>query len=243
MINKDLILSKIKELAEENGGKPPGLKNFTKITSIKSNQICGKYWARWNDAVIEAGFKPNHLPEGHSEDFLCSKLAEFIKESGRYPARGEISHRAFNDKSFPGISCYINTLGCRFVAAKKVLDYCSAREGLNDVAEICNKIYQDGIAEDEEYANYFEGIKYFIGLEKTAKNQYLFTARQKPYMINQLKLEGKTIVHQIAADSRSFAYNLLMEKYKSFFDKMKNRFTFSVKEISEIKKYVYIKGS
>lgn len=49
------IISEIQRLAAEAGGQAPGSQAFVKATGITETKWRGKYWARWGDALIEAG--------------------------------------------------------------------------------------------------------------------------------------------------------------------------------------------
>ncbi len=54
-VNKQIILAQIKKTAAENGGVPLGVLRFENATGIKQTEWLGRYWARWSDAVREAG--------------------------------------------------------------------------------------------------------------------------------------------------------------------------------------------
>ena len=60
-MNKTHILEEIKRTAKENDGVPLGRIKFESETGIKETDWFGKYWARWGEAVREAGFIPNQL--------------------------------------------------------------------------------------------------------------------------------------------------------------------------------------
>lgn len=71
MYTKEEILNEIKRTAKENGGKPLGEKRLLDETGIRSWDW-GRYWPKYADAVIEAGFTPNlpwtKYPEGVLEE-------------------------------------------------------------------------------------------------------------------------------------------------------------------------------
>lgn len=58
-MNKHHILDEIRRTAATNGDRPLGRDRFERETGIKMSEWEGRYWARWNDAVREAGLSPN----------------------------------------------------------------------------------------------------------------------------------------------------------------------------------------
>jgi len=58
-MDKSEILNEIKKTAKSNGGVPLGKLRFFNETGVKETDWCGVYWAKWSDAVNEAGFTPN----------------------------------------------------------------------------------------------------------------------------------------------------------------------------------------
>jgi hypothetical protein len=90
LMTKNHILSEIRRAAAENGGKPLGVARFLAETGIKQHDWEGKYWARWREALAEAGYGPNQWQAAFSEANLLDPLATFVKELGRFPVRAEM---------------------------------------------------------------------------------------------------------------------------------------------------------
>ena len=60
-MNKAHILTEIARTATVNGGVPLGIARFESETGIRRTDWLGKYWAKWGDAVKEAGYAANEL--------------------------------------------------------------------------------------------------------------------------------------------------------------------------------------
>lgn len=138
-MNKQHIIDEIKRTAEENGGMPLGKYKFFAETSIRESDWYGKYWARWGDALIEAGYKPNTLQGAYKDEWIIEKLISVIKEKGKYPASGDLRLKAKQYKDFPSHNVF-SRLGKKAELARKIIEYCKGKGGLDDVVEICKAI-------------------------------------------------------------------------------------------------------
>ncbi len=135
-MNKQHILHEIKRTAEANGGIPLGRLRFFRETGIKESDWKGKYWARWNDAVSEAGLEPNQKTIAYEEELLIEKFVALMRELGRFPVVAEIRMKVRKDPGFPNDKTF-GRFGSKPEFAAKILDYCRLRSGYDDVAEFC----------------------------------------------------------------------------------------------------------
>jgi hypothetical protein len=91
---REHILKEIKRTAETNGGVPLGRARFFTETGIREADWLGKFWARWGDAVREAGYAPNQFQAPFEEAFLFEKYIELTRSLGRIPAHGDVLMKA-----------------------------------------------------------------------------------------------------------------------------------------------------
>lgn len=91
---RDFIPQEIQRSASKNGGQAPGQKLFAKETAIAEHQWRGRYWARWGDALTEAGFQPNDWNGKLDSGEVLNGIARAVQAFGRMPTRDELSlHR------------------------------------------------------------------------------------------------------------------------------------------------------
>lgn len=95
------ILSEIKRLATEAGGVAPGQQKFENETGIIPSRWRGVYWARWGDALKEAGFEPNEWSSKKDTNALLEKFAEIVIAKGSLPVRSELELMRISDSSVP----------------------------------------------------------------------------------------------------------------------------------------------
>jgi Meiotically up-regulated gene 113 len=87
---RERILSEIKRIALANGGKPPGIDVFRNHTGIREHQWHGIYWARWNDALNEAGFESQQLIQKADRQIILQKIVEAIRHYRKFPTYAEL---------------------------------------------------------------------------------------------------------------------------------------------------------
>lgn len=135
-MNKKHILDEIRRTAEANGGQPLGRDRFEKETGIREGDWSGRYWARWNDAVKEAGFVPNQMNTAIEDDALIGQLAQLAKQLGKFPVRMEMRMHKRENPSFPNDKTF-DRFGSKPNLVRAVRAYCSRHTGYDDVDQIC----------------------------------------------------------------------------------------------------------
>lgn len=98
---RDFILQEIRRLASANDGQAPGQKLFAKETGIAEHQWRGRYWARWGDALKDAGFEPNDWTGKLDSDEVLNGVAYAVRQFGRLPTRAELLLRRKVDSAIP----------------------------------------------------------------------------------------------------------------------------------------------
>jgi len=87
MVTKEHIISEIQRTAIANQDRPLGKEGFAAETGIKESDWSGRYWTKWGDVVVEAGYEPNQMQGAYPHELLLSKLASFIHELGHFPCQ------------------------------------------------------------------------------------------------------------------------------------------------------------
>ena len=108
---RETILREIKRLAEADAGKAPGSRAFENETGIRQSAWRGVLWARWGDAVIEAGFEPNAKQEKFAESFFLTKLAEACVHFKKFPTAMELRMYLKIDDTFPHVKSITRHFG------------------------------------------------------------------------------------------------------------------------------------
>lgn len=135
-MKKQEIIAEIIRTARSNGNVPLGQVRFRHETGI-GEPDWNKYWARWGDALIEAGFKPNEWTVGYDEEFLIQKMILLIQELKKFPTRRELKLKSVNDPDFPSETTFRNRLGKKHEIAKRILEYCQSKNRYLNIQEIC----------------------------------------------------------------------------------------------------------
>src|SRR5438477_11866723 len=110
-VTKERILAEIRRTALQNDGRPLGIARFFAETGVKQSDWRGIFWARWGDAVTEAGYPPNQLNPARSDDDLLTRLASLVQELGHFPVVSELKLKTRRDADFPNPKTLLHRFG------------------------------------------------------------------------------------------------------------------------------------
>ncbi len=201
-MNKKYIIEEIIRTAKENNGLSLGQARFEKETGIKITDWYGKHWAKWSDAIKEAGFKPNKLQSAYTEEYIIGYVVSLIKEINRFPTEGDFRLKAYNTKGFPSHNT-ISRLGRKSILIKKVFNYCQNKPKYKNIIKICKTSMP---SEEKQNKNIVEEINISFGFIYLMKSGRFYKigksgcVEKRNYEIGIKLPEDLEIIHKIKTD-------------------------------------------
>jgi len=215
-MDKEHILSEIQRTAKD--GKAIGQKLFFTETGIKVDDWRGKYWARWGDALVEAGFTANDWTSAHNDEHIFEKCLLLTRKLGRFPVKAEMQLERRLDKDFPSVGS-IRRRGNRASLIRGLIEHCKSNPGYEDIEEI---LAATPITEEQERGDEQAGIQtnlgyvYLICSAKKYKIGFSKAALNRASVVSNLSPEGGEIIHLIRTDDmrgiEAYWHNRFAEK-------------------------------
>ena len=109
---RDQIIAEIRRLAAGRD-QPPGQIAFSRETGIADHQWLGRYWARWGDALAEAGYEPNKRTERLDSDGILSRVIAACRYYGHVPTKAESQLFRTIDPTMPSVKAVARHFGKR----------------------------------------------------------------------------------------------------------------------------------
>jgi hypothetical protein len=132
---RDQILAEIRRIAGERAGKAPGSALFKAETGIGESRWRGVYWARWGDALAEAGFSPNEYQQRLDADFSLGKIAEAVRHLGKMPTVSELDiYRRKVDTSCPTAEALLRNFGGKNGMVERLRSWLATNPAYEDIA-------------------------------------------------------------------------------------------------------------
>lgn len=94
-------------------GKAPGVRVFQQETGIAQHEWDGKLWARWSDALADAGCAPNLMNQQLDSQLILAKYVEACRYYGRIPSRSELNLYKNVSAGFPDPKTIARHFGSR----------------------------------------------------------------------------------------------------------------------------------
>lgn len=220
-MTKKEIIDEIKRTAQANGGVPLGSRKFATETGIREADWIGKLWARWSDAVCEAGFTPNEMVQAYGQQELLEKLAKLAQNIGRVPTAQDIRLSVNNGVPFPMHKTLTRTFGGKPQLVAKLREYCEGREEFVSVVALCDG-YVPRSGDDSEELEREDTRDGFVYLMRSAKFYKIGKANVTGRRHRQLAIqmpESLILVHEIKTDD---PFGIEAYWHNRFADKRRN---------------------
>lgn len=197
-----------------------GRQRFESETGIKMS-AWRKYWARWGEAVREAGLVPMEYTVAYDDATLLDCYAKLIREMGRLPAWNDLNVKANSDPSFPSATVF-DRFKPKEEMVKRVIEHCREAGGWDEVIALCEAYTPRGRRNSEEEVGVDEGKIGFVYLVKSGRffkvGKTNSAGRRERELAIQLPEKAAT-VHVIRTDDPS---GIEAYWHKRFADKRKN---------------------
>jgi hypothetical protein len=200
-MTKTHILDEIRRTAAANGGEALGWRRFETETGIKLGDW-SKFWARWAEAIREAGLTPKEFITAYDDATVLDCFAVLIREMGRLPAWSDLKLKSHNDPSFPSEKVF-RRFKSKEQLVRQLVEHCQARGGWEDVVTLCQaytpkrkrKPVQETAREEVEI-----GFVYLMKSGRYHKIGMSNSAGRREYEIGIQLPEPVTLVHTIRTD-------------------------------------------
>jgi len=166
-MNKQHILEEIARTTSQNGSVALGRERLFQETGIKESDWLVKFWARWSDAVKEAGCVPSQLQAPMEEEALLEHYVTLIRDLGHLPVVAELKLKAKQSPGFPSHNTF-RRFGTKSQQVQKMVEYCAGRADHADVLAILRTLKPEDVAATVD-ANPTEEAIGFVYLLKASR--------------------------------------------------------------------------
>jgi hypothetical protein len=194
---REQILNEIKRLFKAGDGKPPGSRAFERETGIRETAWRGIYWARWGDALTEAGFSPNAWQGKHESDLVLQKLVEACRHYSRVPTIDDLKLYARKADGFPSPKSMYVHFGSKDALLQNLRAWIRGKDEFADVAAMLGADVE-AVAADALKPR--EGLVYLI---KSGTHYKIGRSDELERRVKEIRIalpEAAVLVHSIRTD-------------------------------------------
>ena len=144
-MNKTEILDAIRRIAASNNGLAPGSQRMATELGLRKADWYPNLWVRWGDAVRDAGLQPNSFAVAVPDEAMILKYIALIRKLGRFPIEADLRLQRVRGN--------VERFGSKRQRVIKVLEYCRAHTGFDDVIPLCEAVVATRPSPREELGN------------------------------------------------------------------------------------------
>jgi len=135
---------------------------FTRETGIAARQWRGKFWARWGDALVEAGYRPNDWTGRLDSGAILAGVIAACRHFGRLPTKDEIEIYRKSAPSIPTAKSITRHFGSRSDLIAALARRSAGDRGLADIAAMLPETHETNVTPLASAAKMPGGFVYLI---------------------------------------------------------------------------------
>ncbi len=201
VVDRQYILDEITRTAAENRGVALGERRFSKSTGIRPSDW-QQHWARWCDALKEAGLPANRFNSGLDKTALLEACTEVMRQLKKWPTTREYRIEA-RRRGLPVERTLSQRLGGWVQVRNQVRTYAEARAGYEDVVAWCGPPSRELQPVHSQEQTSTAGWE-FVYLMRSGHGDYKIgrsnAAGRREYELGLILPTQPTLVHKIKTD-------------------------------------------
>ena len=194
---QNIVLEEIRRIAQRDGDAP-GIQAFVKETGITKGRIIGVLWAKWGDALIEAGYQPKVLQVRFDDEHVLREIATAFRKFGRIPSTAELRLHAAQTPGFPAHNTLTNRFDGRADMLGRLAKFVAEKEEFSTVKAMLDERPQTQARQVSPVRS--EGTVYLIRFGPHYKIGRSNDGFRRAREIKTLLPEDGEIIHFITTD-------------------------------------------
>ncbi|MBI5782898.1 MAG: GIY-YIG nuclease family protein [Gammaproteobacteria bacterium] len=215
MTTKQRILDEIKRLAVIRGGRI-SIRAFCSETGIPEHHILGLHWAKWNDALSEAGVSTGSFFVPRTEDSsVIEAFVQLIKKLRKWPTQLDLQMERRRNKNFPSVPV-VRRVKKTTRFASRIVSYCAERTDLAEVARIATEVEKAEIEDAPVEKN--ASIVGYVYMMKSGRKYKIGHTNSPTRRHREVRLDlpdPTLVVHTIATDDPSGVESYWHERFQA----------------------------
>lgn len=195
---RETILEEIRKLAKASDDQPPGSKLFERETGIREHSWRGVYWARWSDALKEAGFAPNQWQGKSETGIILQRYIEAARHYGHLPTSSELALYRKTNADLPSPKAIFRHFGSKDDLLSNLRAWVGGKPDLRDIADMLGVETEKATGSTVQ-----EGLVYLI---KSGAYYKIGRSDEIERRVKEIRValpEAASLVHAIRTDDPS----------------------------------------
>lgn len=192
---REQIIAEIRKLAEASGGQPPSVRAFERATGISEGAWRGLHWARWSDALKEAGYEPNKWQGKSEADFIFEKFSDAARHYQRIPTSMELRMYRRIRADFPNEKTLHMYFGSKAKLLSNLRSWAADKPNYSDVVAMLG-----AEAGEAKNLNHDDGLVYLI---RSGPHYKIGRSDELERRVKEIRIalpEAAALVHSIRTD-------------------------------------------